>query len=291
MEDWNEIRIAFEVARCGTLSRAADVLGLHRATVMRHVDSLESKLGAKLFVRHPRGYSLTDAGAELLRVAGEVDGQLGGFLNRAQRLASAFTGELTITSVDEIAPWLLPAMIAFRDAHPEVRVRYVASPRLFSLDLVEAHVAVRLGPKPNHPDQVVQHFFTMEFAMYAHADYVAHHGKPSSETELANHHFVGSDDREGREPFDGWLQERVLQDNIVFHSKNQRVRAEVIGAGCGLGFLLTDYAEANPELVEVMPARREWEVPVWLVTHADLHRVPKVRSFLQMLAEHPAPTF
>ncbi len=69
MENWNEIRTAAQVARSGTISAAADVLGVHRATVNRHIDALESALGAKLFQRHARGFTPTELGRELLRVA------------------------------------------------------------------------------------------------------------------------------------------------------------------------------------------------------------------------------
>ena len=55
MDNWDEVRTAYQVARLGTVSGAADVLGVHHATVIRHIDALEKRLGAKLFQRHARG--------------------------------------------------------------------------------------------------------------------------------------------------------------------------------------------------------------------------------------------
>jgi DNA-binding transcriptional LysR family regulator len=69
MKNCTEIRTAYQVARLGTISAAADDLGIHRATVIRHNDALESALGAKLFQRHSRGYTATEVGEDLLRVA------------------------------------------------------------------------------------------------------------------------------------------------------------------------------------------------------------------------------
>ena len=66
MENWDEIRTAYQVARLGTVSGAAEVLGVHHATVIRHIDALEKRLGAKLFQRHARGYTPTEAGRDLL---------------------------------------------------------------------------------------------------------------------------------------------------------------------------------------------------------------------------------
>ena len=54
MENWDEIRTAFQVARLGTVSGAADVLGVHHATVIRHIDALEKRLGTQLMHRSTR---------------------------------------------------------------------------------------------------------------------------------------------------------------------------------------------------------------------------------------------
>ena len=69
IEAWDEIRTAYQVARLGTVSGAADVLGVHHATVIRHIDALEKRLGTRLFQRHARGYTPTEAGREETRIA------------------------------------------------------------------------------------------------------------------------------------------------------------------------------------------------------------------------------
>ena len=45
MDNWDEIRTAYQVARMGTVSGAAEVLGVHHATVIRHIDALEGAAG------------------------------------------------------------------------------------------------------------------------------------------------------------------------------------------------------------------------------------------------------
>ncbi|MHA1549670.1 MAG: helix-turn-helix domain-containing protein, partial [Alphaproteobacteria bacterium] len=59
MDNWDEIRTAWMVARHGSLSAAASALGVHHATVLRHVNALEARLGVRLFQRHSRGYTPT----------------------------------------------------------------------------------------------------------------------------------------------------------------------------------------------------------------------------------------
>ena len=56
-------------------------------------------------------------------------------------------------------------------------------------------------------------------------------------------------------------------------------------AGAGLGFLPVLAARARSDLIEVMPPRPAWDVPLWLVTHVDLHRTRKVQAFLAHLKD------
>ena len=96
---WDEIRTAYHVARMGTVSGAADALGVHHATVIRHIDALEQRLGVKLFQRHARGYTSTEAGQDLLQVAQATDDQFTQLVGRIRGRGDGVTGELTFAEV------------------------------------------------------------------------------------------------------------------------------------------------------------------------------------------------
>src|SRR5210317_620204 len=108
MDNWDEVRTAYQVARLGTVSGAADVLGVHHATVIRHIDALEKRLGVKLFQRHARGYTPTEAGADLLRVAQATDDQFNQLAGRIKGRGSDVSGELVVTSLVTLAPRMAP---------------------------------------------------------------------------------------------------------------------------------------------------------------------------------------
>ncbi len=99
MDNWDQIRTAYNMARVGTVSGAADVLGVHHATVIRHIDALEERLGVKLFQRHARGYTATEAGEDLLRVAQATDDQFSQLASRIKGQGNDVDGELVVTSL------------------------------------------------------------------------------------------------------------------------------------------------------------------------------------------------
>ena len=285
MESWDEIRTAYQVARVGTVSGAAEALGVHHATVIRHVDALEGRLGTKLFQRHARGYTPTEAGADLLRVAGAADDQLTQLASRIKGAGEGVRGELTVTSLALISRPVTAAMVALQAGHPQLRIRYLTDERLLKLEYGEAHVAIRAGPRPSEPDNVVQPFGSIEIGLYASEAYAAAHGLPESEEDLAAHRFVTLESATSRAPFARWLRERVPEDALRFAVSDHAVVAQTVAAGAGLGFVAAWEAEALGCLRVALSSRPEWRAPLWLVTHVDLHRSAKVQAALSALKE------
>ncbi len=289
MDNWDEIRTAYQVARMGTVSGAAEVLGVHHATVIRHIDALENRLAVKLFQRHARGYTATDAGKDLLRVAQTTDDQFSQLAGRLRGQREDVTGELVVTSLAGMSPLMVPALIEFQRLYPDIVIRYLTGARLFRLEYGEAHVAVRAGPAPEQPDNVVQAFGHHRIGLYASQSYIERHGKPKSQDELATHRFVGHDDPESRAPFNQWLRQIVPDAALTFRSSDFQSLEQAVLDGAGIGFLPMWQAEDRPDMVEIMPHRKDWQSPLWLVTHMDLHRTTKVQTFLAFLKEHAKP--
>jgi len=288
LDNWDEIRTAYHVARLGTVSGAAEALGVHHATVIRHVDALEARLGTKLFQRHARGYTATEAGQDLLTVAQTTDDQFSQLVSRLKGRGDTVTGELIVTTLSGLAPLLTPALARFQTAHPDLVVRFLTDERLFRLEYGEAHVAIRAGSPPDQPDNVVQPFCSQSGAFYAAQSYVARFGRPVDETDLAGHRFVGHDSETARAPFERWLRAKVPVEQITFRAVEQSVIRQAVIEGAGIGFLPIWDVPEDRDLVQVLPPRPDWAAPLWLVTHVDLHRTAKVRTFTAFLKEDVA---
>ncbi|MBR9764915.1 MAG: LysR family transcriptional regulator [Rhodobacteraceae bacterium] len=286
MDNWDEIRTAYQVARLGTVSGAAEVLGVHHATVIRHIDALEKRLGVKLFQRHTRGYTATEAGQDLLRVAQATDDQFSQLSARIKGRGNEVSGELVVTTIGGLSQLLVPILAGFQAEYPDVQLRYLTSMRLFRLEYGEAHVAIRAGSPPQQPDNVVQPFLTLKSAIYGSKNYVDRHGMPKIPERMAGHRFVGLDDVNSRAPWAQWMRETVPGHQVVFRSGDTRAVRQAVLSGVGMGFLGTYECARRQDLIEVHPPVPEWESRLWLVTHMDLHRTTKVQAFLRYLKDH-----
>lgn len=280
---WNEIQSAAEVARLGTISGAAEALGVHRATINRHIETLEGDLGAKLFQRHARGYVATDLGQELLRIANVTTEQMDQLRVQAEGNSSQISGDLVITAIDVIAPSIMPVIQRFKEEHPAVRTVFLSSQSLAKLEYGEAHVAFRVGPKPNDPDNVVRHYRTIQMGLFASQSYVARAGIPDLQSDISNHHFIGVSGDAERAPFSKWLSDMLQDEQITFVANQIYAMDAAVRAGIGIGFAPLSDGDIDANLVRIAPPNPDWQTPVWIVTHVDLHRSAKVQAFLNVL--------
>src|SRR5688572_22664476 len=104
--DWDDLRYVLAVADSGSLNRAASTLRVNRTTVLRRINAFERKHGVRLFERLPSGYTLTDAGNEILAAARgfesaivSLERKLAGQDLRAEGLVRVTTTDTLLTSV------------------------------------------------------------------------------------------------------------------------------------------------------------------------------------------------
>ena len=265
------------------MSKAAEVLGVHRATVNRHIETLEQQFGVRLFIRHRRGYHLTEAGQEFLSVAGRAHDILDDFAGRVRVQSSELSGEVIVTTLFPISNVLMPAFQTFRKDHPKTRIFLVADTALLKLEHAEAHIAIRVGREPQNDDYVVQHFCELKFGLFAHNDYLEKHGTPAGLTDLDAHYFVGNPRVGSDAPYEAWIANNVPAERVVFRTADALVVEQAIKNGLGLGFMPVVRSARSPDLQQIGPSLDAWTVNVWLVTHVDLHRTEKVQAMLRCL--------
>ena len=280
VKKWTEFRTAFEVARLGSVSAASRALGVHRATVNRHIDALEDELGSPVFLRTRKGYILTELGEDLLKVAQKTEGLLEDMAGRARGRGGSITGDIKITSIPNFMNLLMKPVASFRKANPQCKVTIISSEDLQRLEYGDAHIALRAGAKPAHPDYVVQSFGPVGLNLYAAHDYLSRNGGLDGLTDLSRHEFVLPAQIDTRLPIWAWLSENVTDLKVAIETSEAIAAREAVFAGLGLGILTEFDVAGRDDLTAVLPENSDWDIPLWLVSHVDLHRTEKVQEML-----------
>ena len=115
------LRYVDEVARTGSIRKAADQLNVTASAVNRRIMDLEEELGAQLFERRPRGVRLTAAGEVFVHYLREQDGGVERMKSQIEDLKGLRRGTVRIACSQALALDFLPREIAaFRARHPMV---------------------------------------------------------------------------------------------------------------------------------------------------------------------------
>ena len=115
------LRYVDEVARTGSIRKAADHLNVTASAVNRRIMDLEEELGAQLFERRPRGVRLTAAGEVFVHYLREQDGGVERMKSQIEELRGLRRGTVRIACSQALALDFLPREIAnFRIRHPLV---------------------------------------------------------------------------------------------------------------------------------------------------------------------------
>ena len=156
-----------EVARRGSVSRAAEALFITQPTLTARLHGLERELGAKLFLRTPRGMRLTEAGKAWVPFAERAVRALVDGRDALDQVLTASAGHLLIASAPAVSTYVLPGLLEkFVAAHPrvEVSVRTGHSEDIVALVLRD-EVQVGLGRVIHHPDLELRPFHKEELVL------------------------------------------------------------------------------------------------------------------------------
>lgn len=283
--DWTLLQSFLAVAEHGSYSAAARATGRSQPTIGRHIDTLQSQLGAILFQRDLRGYVLTDTGQALLEHANAMRDAAGRISLIADGQADAVTGTVRVTASKIVATYHLPAVIAdLLTQEPGLQIELVASDSTQNLLRREADVAVRMVD-PTQPDLIARKVGELALGVYAAPAYVARNGLPKELGDLRDHVLLGYDQSDlildGMRAFGLDIQ----RDDFAFRCDDQVTFFEALCAGVGLGPTQTALAH-RAGLINVFPDIKIPPLPVWLAAHAELRTSARVRRVFDHLAQH-----
>lgn len=283
--DWDDLRFFLAVARAGRLTVAARRLGADHATVSRRITALEAALKAKLFERRPQGYALTEHGERLLAKAEAMETEALAASSEIGGADLALSGAVRIGAPDGFGTMFLgPRLARLAQTYPDLEVQLIAMPRLLSLSKREADIAISLAP-PKEGKIVARKLTDYRLRLYASRDYVGRAAPVTKVEDLFDHVVVGYIDDMIFTPELDYLDEVAKGLRARVQSSNLIAQRNATLAGAGV-CVLPDFLAANePELVCILPDEVSLTRSFWLIVHADLKDVARVRAIVDFLVK------
>lgn len=287
--DWDNLRVFLALAEEGSLTAAAKRLRVSHPTIARRIRALEDEFGARLFDRLPDRFQPTEQALELLHDVKEMERASQSIDRRSAGLAASHLGTVRI-SVDE-------TMGEFLGRH---LIQLAANHKCIEFEIAVAHVSANLSRReadllirdqvPDLASLVGRKLATFAYAVYGTAAFAAgRDGSPESLTELP---WVGFDEEHRYMPGQAWQVSLLGDRKPAVRTNNGVVLANAVRGGIGVGVLPCFIGDADPALVRLSPIIQEAATEEWLLVHADLRHVPRVRivmdALIQLFRDHRA---
>ncbi|MDM0079114.1 MULTISPECIES: LysR family transcriptional regulator [Variovorax] len=276
--DWSDVRIFLAVARSGSLSGAAQRLGMSQPTMGRRLRALEDSTGQRLFQRGREGFQLTDEGASVLLHAERMEEEALAIERQLAGRGAELQGLLRVSSSDWFGLHVLSPVVArFVALHPGVRVDLITDSRFRDLARREAELVFRIRPSES-PDIVQRQFMHMTYALYGPVGM-----PPPTAGDGAGSRLITLDAAFEDLPDVHWLRNTFPGATFALGSNNRDVQARTCALGAGFAVLPTLLGDQFPGIerhdVHPSPPGRD----VWFAYHQDLRGLARLRAFLDLV--------
>ena len=291
MDRFAEMELFVQVAELGTLSKAADALGISLAGASRYLIALESRLGVRLMQRTARKMVMTEGGAAFYQRCKEVLSQMREAEALVTETAVNPAGLLRVTaSLSFCLLHITPMLPAFTARHPQITVDVVAANRYYDIIDNGVDVAIRTRQVEAESNITIRRLAETRRVLAASPDYIARHGLPTTPKQLADHQVLNYvyavnptelSFRRGGET-------RLVKIKALLDANDGQILR--VAALDGMGILVQPKYIVYDDIAagRLVPVLDDWDLPRLTINVAfqtRMHMPAKVRLFIDALIE------
>lgn len=271
--NWDDLRVVLAVHRAGSMSRAANILGVDQSTATRRLAAIERDLGATLFIRSNVGMRANDAGRVVVEESLIMEQRAERLQDRLPHRNATPSGSVRLIS----NPWLLTQLAArglasLRRDYPEIELVMIAGTRRRSIASGEIDMALWFEVKPGEGEFATP-LCDVTYSLYAPA------GADPDEVDWMSIWNV----MERIEPM-RWLSQQLPPDHKMALKTNDPPQLqEAIAAGLGKALIPACMGSRDPRLVRVPGAVPDVHRRLHLHAHPDVLQSPRIQGTLDWL--------
>ena len=279
----NALRAFEAAARHLSFTRAAEELHVTQTAISHQIKALEERLGVQLFRRLPRGLLLTE---EAQRYLPPVRAAFDQIAAATDRLSRDRAGILTVSVLPSFAAkWLVPRLGRLRQAHPELELRIIATPRLADFARDEVDVGIRMG-RGHYPGLRVERLFGDTLFPVCSPQLLAGPAPLRTPEDLRHHLLLAGDEHPG---WAEWLRHAGVEGVEVprgplLDDSSLVLQAAIDGQGVALTRAsLAAHDLAAGRLIKPFELALPFHLAYYLVAPEATADQPKVKAFRDWL--------
>jgi len=259
----NDLLYFVTVAREGSFTRAAALLGITQSALSQTISGLEARLGIRLLTRTTRSVAPTAAGDRLLNAIGHRFDEIEAELDELTDLRDKPAGTVRITCGDYVLhSILLPKLTPLLREYPDIKLEFDVNYGFRDIVADRFDAGVRLGNTIDKDMIALPIGPSLRLAVVASPDYFSAHPIPKTPHDLTAHRCINQ-----RMPTSGGLyvwdfERRGQQVNVrvdgplIFNTTQPQVDAAL--AGLGIALLPEDELMPHIEAGRLISVLQDW---------------------------------
>jgi DNA-binding transcriptional LysR family regulator len=277
--EWDEFRFVLTVKRAGGLAAAARLLTVSTSTAHRKLEDIEKRAGVQLFERSALGYRLTAHGESVARAAEAMELEA---ISAERQLSGAdqkVAGRICVNTNALFGAYVLPELIfRFAKKYPEIMIVAKMNDEIENLGRTDVDIVIRATSAP--PSHLVgRKVAPVPYCAYARRDLIELNGKGA----LVDYDWIGLDDNNPRSAITRWTRDIVPEATCKFTFNSTTTLREAVAEGIGAAVLPCFTGDHISGVSRISPVGLEPDFSLWILTHVDLRRNVRVRTFMRFL--------
>lgn len=283
--EWDNLRFFLELSRAGKLTVAARRLGVDHTTVARRVQALEKSLDSQLFLRTAAGYSLTEAGRNLLPQAEAMESAFAAIEKARQGHKDHLSGQVRIGVPEGYGTLMLaPQLAELTRRYPNLGIDLLTAPRMLQLSRREADIVITLE-RPERGPFIITKLTDYLLRLYASVEYLQQHPPIANREDLSEHSFVSYIDDLLFSKELLFLDEIGKPGHVPLRSTSILAQQQATAAGAGIAMLPSFAADADQRLQRVLGDEVCFTRTFWMLMPIELKDIARMKTTWDFLRE------
>lgn len=290
MGQLEDMAMFIRIADAGSITKAAEQLGIAKSAVSRRLKDLETRLGSQLISRTTRRSSLTEAGEQYYQRANSILNEVDALNEQIVGAPARIDGTLKLTLPLTFGLLHLSDVIdEFARRHPDLNFELDFSDR--HVDLVEEgyELAIRISQLQDSSHQA-RRLALIRFVICASPDYLKKAGNPEKPEDLTQHEFLqySLSNQRNIELTDVSGKKHRIEIKPKMKASNGEFLVDMAVRGHGIIYIPTFIAHRKLASGELIPLLKEYQLPTinaYAVYPGNRFLSQRCRHFIDFMAE------
>jgi DNA-binding transcriptional LysR family regulator len=272
MDRLYSMQIFVRVAELNSFTKAAESLGLPKASASSYVQQLETLVGTRLLHRTTRNVQLTQDGLAFYErckdLLVDVEDTESMFLENSAGLSGRIRVDLPVKLAQSV---VIPQLPKFIEKYPKIEIELSSTDRKVDIIQEGFDCVVRVGDM-NDSGLIARSIGEMKIVNCVSPSYIKKYGKPKNLEDLSHHYLVHYASTLGGKPFGFEYYDEGKYKTIKMKGFMTVNSTEAYHAAClsGLGIIQAPEVGLRKDikegaLIEVLPKLKAEPMPVSLI--------------------------